>query len=366
MSTKKAAGSKKKKRGRAPTPPSPDVVVLGSSEGAEEEAEIARIIDERGGDEPKPSSKKKKRGGKKKTTQTTGLQYLCAWTDGEPPQWVDAVHLEGTPALEDWLWREEVLPEIRDAPAVVKEKCAMLCKWFKAAKRPTFMLGAGISASVLPTFRGKAGLWTKDAHLNEMSANSAAQVDPTLAHRALVALEKVDRVYWVATQNYDDLSAKSGYPVSKLSELHGNIFTETCQVCGYVYHRDFEVELSTSKDHETGRTCDQCPSKGVLRDNIIHFGEALSWHQLKMANCKFIGSDLSIVLGSSLNVEPAASLPFKSKTRSRTLNAKSVIVNLQATPRDEDADLVIHATCDEVMDYLARAIIGDTWDPLVL
>jgi len=58
-------------------------------------------------------------------------------------------------------------------------------------------------------------------------------------------------VNWIATQNYDALSARSGFPTSKLSKLHGNIFTETCSKCSRVYHRDYEVPLDDSVDHET-------------------------------------------------------------------------------------------------------------------
>lgn len=77
------------------------------------------------------------------------------------------------------------------------------------------------------------------------------------------------------TQKYDNLSSKSGFPQSKLSELHGNIFVETCEKCGHVYHQDFEVLLHTAKDHETGRTCEPDGCNGVLKDNIVHFDEEL-------------------------------------------------------------------------------------------
>jgi len=55
-------------------------------------------------------------------------------------------------------------------------------------------------------------------------------------------------------------------------------------------------------------------------------------------------------------------LPFKSKRRNTSLNAKAVIVNLQPTPFDDEADLIIHATCDEVMDCVAKVLVGESWD----
>uniref|UniRef100_A0A7S2MLZ1 protein acetyllysine N-acetyltransferase n=1 Tax=Helicotheca tamesis TaxID=374047 RepID=A0A7S2MLZ1_9STRA len=325
-----------------------------------EDAYIERILDERGGDvgdEPKAT-----KNGRKSKRKKVPHQYLCSWVDGAEPQWVDASYLEGTPALEEWEDAEDEEEETHDPPDLVESKCAELCEWLKTAKRPTFLLGAGISAPVLATFRGKAGLWTKNAHENPLAEVTASTAQPTKAHRALAVLERNGYVNWVATQNYDDLSARSGFPTSKLSELHGNIFTETCSKCARVYHRDYEVPLDDSVDHETGRRCDDDKCGGDLRDNIIHFEESLPWHELKMSNCKFVGSDLSIVLGSSLKVEPAASLPFKSKRRSRSLNAKAVIINLQATPSDDAADLIIRATCDEVMDSVAKALVGESWD----
>lgn len=326
-----------------------------------EMADVAYIIDERGG------KNKRKRQSTKRNTKPKKHEYLCVWTDGEDPQWVDAKYLKDSTALEEWNDKEDEEPEVYDKPKVLEEKCKTLSSYIQNAKRTCFLLGAGISAPVLPTFRGKNGLWTKHAFKNEkVDAKVSDGLQPTLAHRALVALEKAGHVYWIATQNYDDLSARSGYPESKLSELHGNIFTETCSDCHATYHRDFEVPLDDSTDHETGRKCEKC--NGILRDNIIHFGEDLPWHDLKMANAKFVGSDLTIVLGSSLNVEPAASLPFRSKRR-RTRSSsneqtqpKACIVNLQSTPYDDESDLIIRNTCDKVMDTIAKSILGKSWD----
>lgn len=287
--------------------------------------------------------------------------------DGAKPQWVGAEHLANTAALDTWENGDEDIDEQPDPPEVVRVKCDQLVEWLRHAKRPCFMLGAGISASVLPTFRGAGGLWTKSAgsRIPENAPALGGLPIPTLAHRGLVALEKVGKVNWVATQNYDNLSVRSGFPEKKLSELHGNIYTEHCPQCQLVFRRGFEVELPTATHHETGRHCPDCGDE--LRDNIVHFGEDLPFHQLKMANAKFVGTDLAIVLGSSLQVEPAASLPFRAKRRYRDTSSarprpKSVVVNLQPTPNDGEADLVIRATCDEVIERLATEFLGADWD----
>jgi len=329
-----------------------------------EEAEIECILDERGGGTTSSSSSSSSRRNNKRRKRNPKHEYLCAWTDGEDPQWVDAKYLQNTRALEDWEEAEDEQIEHHDSPIDLQRKCQTLAQWIKAAKRPCFLLGAGISAPVLPTFRGKNGLWTKGKHKNKKASVKVSDndVQPTKAHRGLVALEKNGFVNFLVTQNYDDLSSKSGFPENKLSELHGNIFTETCEKCNTKYHRNYEVPLETSQNHETGRYCDACG--GILRDSIIHFDEPLPWHELKMANAKFVGSDMTIVLGSSLNVEPAASLPFKSKRRTRMGKdkIKSCIVNLQKTPNDDEADLLIRGDCDKVIDAIAKELVGENWD----
>ena len=334
-------------------------------------AEIGSIIDERGNPAKAGGnkSKAKKKKGKRKGVSVRPHEFKVTWSDGAPPQWVDACYLEDTTALEDWRDAEDEVAEDPDSPDELKAKLSELTGWIGRAKRPVFLLGAGISASVLPTFRGKGGLWTKNAgtYVPPAAPKVGERPEPTRAHRGLVALEQAGHVYWLATQNYDDLSSRSGFPASKLSELHGNIYTETCPKCEQIYHRDFEVELATAKNHETGRTCDVDGCGGKLKDNIVHFEETLPWHELKMANAKFVGADLAVVLGSSLRVEPAASLPFKGKRRSKYGGfdggrPKSVIVNLQPTRLDDEADLVIRASCDEVVDHLARTMVGAGWD----
>lgn len=313
----------------------------------DELADIFEIVDER----------RKRKSAKGRSYK----QYLCTWMDAAPAQWLDEKDVAGTQALHDWKDKEEVVPERPDPDDQVKEKCSLLASWLKASRRPVFYTGAGISASVLPTFRGKNGLWTKDAH-KFVAPN--VPVAPTFTHRAITSLEKAGFVYFHVTQNYDDLSGKSGFPRIKQSELHGNIFMETCDKCAHEYYRDFEVPLESSTDHETGRYCEQPDCSGILRDNIVHFTEALPWHALKMANAKSVGADLSIVLGTSLRVEPAASMPFKSSRRKiQSLAAgtqpRAVIINLQPTPLDDEADLIIRATCDRVLEQVTRELAVD-------
>eukprot|EP00056_Hartaetosiga_gracilis_P000922 m.41365 g.41365 ORF g.41365 m.41365 type:complete len:385 (+) comp10418_c0_seq1:191-1345(+) len=305
-----------------------------------EEADVDRILEEKG------KGKRKK--------------YLCSWMDNAPPQWVKAADLEGTVALDEWITATENLEEEFEDEEVVKTKSKTLAGWVKSARRPCILVGAGLSAPVLPTFRGKGGLWTRNPVAFDPSKGPPPP--PTTAHKALVALAKAGFVYHLGSQNYDDILGRAGFPLEKMSELHGNVYMEVCENCSHQYHRDFYVAKDDAISHETGRTCEQEGCNGALRDNIVHFEENLPWGVLSKCNAKFVGADLTIALGTSLRVEPAASMPFKSKRRSRILKPKVTIVNLQPTPNDDEADLIIRGTCDSVLAVVANELCGEGWE----
>ena len=135
-----------------------------------------------------------------------GSELLVSWQDGAPPQWLPRTDLEGTCALEEWDEAEDDVPESFDPPAVVAAKVATLVGWLREAKRPAFLVGAGLSAAVLPTFRGKGGLWTKSAVASGAGVvRGAPPPAPTRGHRALTALAGAGRINFLASQNYDNL-----------------------------------------------------------------------------------------------------------------------------------------------------------------
>ena len=98
-------------------------------------------------------------------------------------------------------------------------------------------------------------------------------------------------------------------------------------------------------DHKTGRKCDDPSCRGDLIDTIINFNESLQEKDLDMGFGHASAADLHLVMGSSLRVTPAADMPLHTFER----GGKLVIVNLQKTPLDSYAALVIHGKCDEVM-----------------
>jgi hypothetical protein len=158
---------------------------------------------------------------------------------------------------------------------------------------------------------------------------------------------------------------RSGVNPEQFSELHGNSFVESCRKCGTVYLRDFAVTAFCGKEiphsvlgkmgfreiqHLTGRLCKEEGCDGFLEDSIINFGENLPAEALERATENSKKADLSIVMGSSLTVRPASSLPKKSKNL--------IIINLQQTPLDDDKKLALRiwAKCDDVMRLLRKEL----------
>jgi len=145
--------------------------------------------------------------------------------------------------------------------------------------------------------------------------------------------------------NCDGLHRRSGFPVGSFSELHGNTNLEYCEKCGQQYLRDFKIKRLQRYSKLTGRKCTKGRCKGRLLDSDIMFGESLPMKPLKDGFDNAEKADLCLVLGSSLTVTPAADMPRRVGVRGKNL----VIVNLQATPLNGYAAMIINAKIDDVM-----------------
>ncbi|XP_062169613.1 NAD-dependent protein deacetylase SRT1 isoform X2 [Alnus glutinosa] len=177
---------------------------------------------------------------------------------------------------------------------------------------------------------------------------------PSLTHMALVELEKAGVLKFLISQNVDGLHLRSGIPREKLAELHGNSFMEACPSCGVEYLRDFEVETIGLK--ETSRRCSDVKCGAKLKDTVLDWEDALPPKEMDPAEKHCRMADVVLCLGTSLQITPACNLPLKSLRG----GGKIVIVNLQKTPKDKKASIVIHGRVDKVvagvMDLLNRQI----------
>jgi NAD-dependent deacetylase len=231
------------------------------------------------------------------------------------------------------------------------------------------LTGAGISThSGIPDFRSpQSGLWEhhNPAEVASISgfrrnphgfyewirplAHLIMKAQPNMAHRALVQIERAGRLRSVVTQNIDMLHTQAGSQT--VFEVHGHLREATCIHC-------FEVFPARPLIHEflTANIVPLCPECGhVLKPNVILFGEQLPAQALVAARREAQRCDLMLVVGTSLEVFPAAQLPLLARQN----GARLIIVNLTPTPIDPMADAVFHADAVDILPKLADALESD-------
>lgn len=245
---------------------------------------------------------------------------------------------------------------------LIKRATAMI----REAQKILVFTGAGLSTeSGIPDFRSPGGVWDKydpsDFYFQNIISDENVRVKywkmstefygtmkdavPNPAHLAVKALEDTGKLLAVVTQNIDHLHHKAGNSPEKIIELHGTAFSVSCLSCGKKYERDaIEDRL---KGGVKVPYCDDC--SGILKPDTISFGQAMPQEEMALAAMHARDCDLCIVLGSSLVVYPAASIPLQAVHS----GAKLIIINRDETPLDSSADLVIH---DSVSKVLSRAM----------
>jgi NAD+-dependent protein deacetylase sirtuin 6 len=192
--------------------------------------------------------------------------------------------------------------------------------------------------------QGPTGVWTMQSKGLRPKYHEHVLM-PTLAHMAIKKLIDEDVVKYLVSQNTDGLHLKSGMPIEKIAELHGNSYKEICSKCKRVYYTDFDTRVARKvHDHRTGRKCPNCG--GELLDSIVNFSEPLPKEEFDNAVKNSKICDLALVLGTSMRVTPACELPLMNK------KAKLVICNLQKTPYDEVAEMVVHSKIDQFLQLL--------------
>ena len=221
----------------------------------------------------------------------------------------------------------------------------------RTCKHAVALTGAGHSTpSGIPDFRSpESGLWEKYdpmqvASIQAFRANpreffgwmrplvvQMAAAKPNPAHIALARLESLGILKAIITQNIDGLHTEAGS--KRVLELHGHMRTATCVQCG----RSMQAGPLVEEYLQTGEM-PRCACGGIVKPDVILFGEMLPWGVLMEAEAEARACDVMLVAGSSLEVAPAANLPFVAHQN----GAKLIVVNLQATPADAFADAVIH------------------------
>jgi NAD-dependent deacetylase len=221
--------------------------------------------------------------------------------------------------------------------------------------------GAGISTeSGIPDFRSPEGIWARYdpaevAHIDAFRRDPArvwefyalrldalSHAEPNVGHRALAELEERGAIRAVVTQNVDGLHQRAGS--REVVEVHGSLREAECIHCGVcVPAADALAALPLPPFPECGE---------VLKPGVIMFGELLPAVAIERAQALAREADLLLVVGSTLEVHPAAALPGETLAAGGTL----AIVNRGATPWDSRAELAIDAGAGETLRALASAL----------
>lgn len=229
------------------------------------------------------------------------------------------------------------------------------------ANRVAALTGAGISAeSGVPTFRdAQTGLWSQ-YDPQELATPQAFRQNPQLVwkwyawrrklisaaepnagHLALTELERMVPSFTLITQNVDGLHQAAGS--QSTIELHGNIRRTKC----------FQENVIVDSWEENGSIPPRCPDcGGMLRPDVVWFGESLPPQALSRAQDWAQNCDVFLSIGTSTLVEPAASLPFFALQSGGTV----VEINLQETRLSNRAHFVIHAPAGKGLPALMQAI----------
>lgn len=233
----------------------------------------------------------------------------------------------------------------------MKKDLEQLALLIRTAKKMTVFTGAGVSTlSGIRDFRGINGVYKEPWHGRNVEdilslptfrtepelfygwatefVYCLERYEPSVVHRVLAKLESEQLLKALYTQNIDLLHTKAGN--KKVYEIHGSPALHHCMKCRMVYTY---AEISPMVLGGKVPYCDHCG--GLIKPDIVFYGEGLDEELLNKGFSDFESSDLVLVLGSSLTVQPAASLPMAAKYG----GADIVIVNNQPTSLDSSAIL---------------------------
>ncbi|KAH7698656.1 transcriptional regulator [Aphelenchoides avenae] len=252
------------------------------------------------------------------------------------------------------------VPEQVDSAEALEHKCEQLAASLRNSKNCMVFTGAGVStASGIPDFRGPNGVWTLEKQNRKPESVDFAHAVPTYTHFAIKELEKRGIVKFLLTQNVDGLHVRSGFPLDRHAELHGNVFAEQCGKCRRKYYRDSIIPTIGLKP--TGNYCDGTPEgrrcRGKLHDTTLDWEDALPEPDYEKARWH---SDLSLCIGTTLQILPVGSMPLQAK---KNKNGSFVTINLQPTAHEKKASLAIHAKCDEAMQRVMKLLDIDVEVP---
>lgn len=231
----------------------------------------------------------------------------------------------------------------------------------KTADSIVFFTGAGISAeSGIATFRGENGIWKKfrpeelanfDAFMSnpdrvwewyQYRREIVHNCEPNPGHLAIAEFEKYFDKVTVVTQNIDGLHARAGS--NEIFEVHGNIERNYCVECKTFY------DSPEIKESETTPKCEKCG--GLIRPDVVWFGEALPMDIFSAGERAAEQSDICFIVGTSAVVYPAAYIPISAKQSGSYL----VEVNVDKTEISSSVDLSLQGKSGEILPEIMKIV----------
>lgn len=227
----------------------------------------------------------------------------------------------------------------------------------RASDRIVVFTGAGISTeSGIPDFRSPGGIWTRYRPITfqEYLTSEAARVEtwkrrldnweqyknakPNVGHYFVCSLDAKGKLIGLITQNVDGLHSQAGLAEEKIVELHGSNRKVICLSCSREYDPN-EIIKQLIGDFQSPK----CACGGILKMATVSFGQPMPEEAMRRAQEWTEEARIFIVMGSSLQVQPAASFPVLAKRNGALL----AIVNREPGPLDEIADFVHHGAIGE-------------------
>ncbi|MBQ9762078.1 MAG: NAD-dependent protein deacylase [Oscillospiraceae bacterium] len=231
-----------------------------------------------------------------------------------------------------------------------------LKKWIGESSRIVFFGGAGVSTeSGIPDFRSVDGLYSQkfDYPPEQIISHSFYErkpdyffrfyrekmlplgFEPNVTHKVLAKWEAEGKLSAVVTQNIDGLHQKAGS--RRVYELHGSVLRNYCTRCGGFFPAEFV------KDSDGVPKCD---CGGIVKPDVVLYEESLNQNTIEKSVQAIANADLLIVAGTSLTVYPAAGLINYYRGN------RLVLINRDATPYDNRANLVFHQSLGEIFSQL--------------
>jgi NAD-dependent deacetylase len=249
----------------------------------------------------------------------------------------------------------------------LEEQLRKAAELLRGARRIVALTGAGISTeSGIPDFRSPGSTWLENPpvsypdFINKAEARrqywatrrgllkQVLAARPNAAHLALMELERRGTLLGLVTQNFDGLHLDAGHDPARVVEIHGTSREAACTLC------DARAPIEEIQRRvDAGENDPQCPlCCGYMKSATILFGQHIPATVLTRAQELARDCDLFLVIGSSLQVAPAAHLPRLALKNASPL----LIINLMSTPLDSAASVVIQAKAGEALPRLVEML----------